>query len=91
MLNKEFSNHELNDEQLDQFTNQAAEGELSDEELDSVDGGYWGYYNYNSYASPYAYLNSYNWASTQAILSATQNFQAVANAQHNSFIEYLRS
>ena len=91
MFNQEFNNQELNDEQLDNLTNQAADGELSDEDLENVDGGFWGVYNYNSYASPYAMLNSYNWASTQAILGATASFQQMADARHDAFIGYLGS
>ena len=91
MFNQEFNNQELNDEQLDNLSNQAADGELSDEDLENVDGGIWGWTDFNSYTSPYAYLNSYNWASTQAILGATASFQGMMDVQHNSFIEYLRS
>ena len=91
MFNQEFSNQELNDEQLDNLTNQAVDGELSDEELDNVDGGIWGWSDFNSYTSPYAYLNSYNWGSTQAILGATANFQQMADARHDAFIGYLGS
>ena len=86
MFNKEFSNQELNDEQLDNLTNPLAEGELSDEDLENVDGGFWGYYNYNSYASPYAYLNSYNWGATQALLGSAAAGFAARDAQHAAFM-----
>ena len=75
----------------DNLTNPLAEGELSDEDLENVDGGIWGWSNFNSYTSPYAHLNSYNWASTQAILGATARFQGMMDVQHNAFMGYLRS
>ncbi|GAB4524151.1 MAG: hypothetical protein Tsb0014_02360 [Pleurocapsa sp.] len=36
---------ELTQAQLDQLTNQVTDGGLSDEELENVDGGYWGFYS----------------------------------------------
>ncbi|GAB4536881.1 MAG: hypothetical protein Tsb0014_25080 [Pleurocapsa sp.] len=77
--NQKFSNHELNDEQLNQLTSQTVEGELSDEELENVDGGY--------YYSPSPYLYSTPSEFGQANWDAYWYRTAISDYNHQSFID----